>query len=227
VLAVCGLAAEARLVAGTGVRTVAGGGRAGALAVAIEREIEAGVDAIVSIGVAGALVPHLKPGALLVADRVVAAGETFEVDAVWAAAMLARIPTAISATLAGSETIVADPFAKARLHDASGASAVDMESQVAARIAKARGLPFAALRAIADPLKRTLPPAATVAMRADGTIDLPAVLWAIATRPSQLPELLRIGSDTRRALRSLGRGCRLLGGGLGYPDLDELSLDVV
>ncbi len=102
-----------------------------------------------------------------------------------------------------------------------------MESHVAARVAAEHGLPFFALRAIADPLARTLPPATLIAMRPDGGIDLHAVMRSVAHRPRQLPQLMRIGLDARRALGALARGRRLLGDRLGYADLDELVLHVI
>jgi len=62
--------------------------------------------------------------------------------------------------------------AKAKLYAATRASAADMESHVAARAARSRGLPFAALRVVSDAADRTLPPAACVALNPSGGIDL-------------------------------------------------------
>ena len=225
-LAVCGLAFEARLAAGPGVRTVAGAGRSLALAAAIDREVAAGAIAILSFGVAGALDPALRPGTLIVADRIVDGATNYAVNRPWSEALTKRIGMA-RAAMAGSDLIVGDPVEKARLRERTGAGAVDMESHVAARIAAAHGLPFAALRAIADPSERALPPAARVAMQADGRIDLANVLASLARTPGQLPLLLRVARDSQRASGALGRGRRLLGRGLGYPDLDQLAIDVV
>ncbi len=226
-LVVCGLATEARLARGADVRTVAGGGRSDALADAIEREAAAGVVAIASFGIGGALVPSLAPGALVVADRVVADGASWTCDVAWSDALARRIPHAMRGAIAGSERIVVDRDDKDALRRATGAVAVDMESQVAARIAVRHGLPFIALRAIADPLERTVPPAARVAMRDGGGIDLPAVLRSLLASPGQLRSLLAIAADTRTALRALGDGRRLAGDRLGYPDLDQLAVHVV
>lgn len=226
-LAVSGLAVESRLAAGPGVLTVACGGRSIALASIIEREIAAGAKAIISFGIAGALIPVLSPGALVVASAVVSRDGSFAVDADWTRALLRLLSGAISAPLAGSDAVVADPVDKARLHELTGACAVDMESHVAARIAAEHGLPFAALRAIADPLARTLPPAAKIALTAKGDVDVLAVLGSLARTPRQLPRLLHIAFDTQKALGALARGRRLMGSRLGYTDLDELSLHVI
>lgn len=227
VLAVCGLAAETRVASGPSIRTVAGGGDAKALALAIEREIAHGAVGIVSFGVAGALIPALRPGALIVAKAIISANGSWPVDERWSKAIAARLSDAISASIAGHDTIVPNPASKTSLQERTGASAVDMESHIAARIAAAHGLPFVALRAITDPLDRTLPPAALVAMRPGGAIDLPKVLRSIALSPRQLPQLLQIARDTKSALDALGHGRRALGRGLGYLDLDQLLVHVI
>ncbi len=227
VLAVCGLAAEAAIARGPGVRTVVGGGRSNALAAAIEHEIRAGARAVISFGVAGALVDGLQPGALVVADAVVDGSIRYPVDTAWSDAIARRLPGAHRLVLAGSGTIVAGVADKVALHSATGAGAVDMESHVAATSAARHGLPFVVLRAIADPADRSLPPAALIAMNAKGGVDLRGVLGSLARDPFQLPRLLRIGLDAQRALRSLDRAHRTLGVRLGYLDLDELPLDVV
>ncbi len=226
VVAVCGLAVEARIAAGNGIVTVAGGGRSDALAGAIERCIADGARALVSFGIAGALAASLRPGTLVVADAVIADDGRYATDVGWSRHLRDRTG-AVAGEVAGNERIIVDATAKRRLRDATGAVAVDMESQVAARIARRHGLPFVVLRAIADPAARSLPPAALIAMQPDGGIDLAAVLGSIARSPGQVPQLIAIGLDTRRALRALGRGRRLLGAGLGHPDLDQLRVDVV
>ena len=227
VLAVCGLAFEAAIVEGPDIRTVSRGGRSIALADAIERAIDEGVVALISFGVAGALMPSLQPGSLIVADDVIGPEGRHPTDPAWSTAMRRRLPNALPASIAGVDRIVATPADKMALATTTGAALVDMESHIVARIAHDRGLPFVALRAVADPLHRSMPPAAMTAMREDGRVDLPAVLRSILGRPQQLPELLRIGLDTRRALNALRQGRLLLGSRLGYPDLDQLLVDVV
>ena len=103
------------------------------------------------------------------------------------------------------------------LHRDSGAIAVDMESHLAARVARRHGLPFAAARVISDAAQRTLPPAARVGMRLDGGVDLSAVLGSLLMQPWQLPALMRTGWEAEQAFRALLRGHRLLGPGLAGP----------
>jgi adenosylhomocysteine nucleosidase len=114
---------------------------------------------------------------------------------------------------------VASIGAKKALHGATGAVAVDMESQVVARIADARRLPFAILRVVADTAEQRLPPAALHGMKPDGTPDIVGVLKSLASEPSQLADLIRTAAAARRALAGLFRCHRLLGPGLGFADL--------
>jgi hypothetical protein len=71
ILVATGLKREARLLAGPDLRVVAGGGDSARL----ERELEAaaaGAEAIISIGLCGALDPRLRPGDWVVADQLFA-----------------------------------------------------------------------------------------------------------------------------------------------------------
>ena len=93
-----------------------------------------------------------------------------------------------------------------------------MELHGAARFAENWGLPFAALRAIADPQHRTLPPAAMVGMKPDGSADLKAVLAALARSPRQLRGLIQTAFDARAGMAALLGSRRLLGAFFGFED---------
>jgi hypothetical protein len=94
-----------------------------------------------------------------------------------------------------------------------------MESHIAARAAAAHNLPFAVLRVICDPADRTLPPAALVGMKPDGSIDYEAVLRSVMSHPQQLLSLLYLVRDSAIAFRTLLRCRNFLGDGLAGPDL--------
>jgi hypothetical protein len=94
---------------------------------------------------------------------------------------------------------------KERAHAATGAIAVDMESETAARVALRLGLPFAAARVISDAANRSLPPAVKLGMRPDGGMALWPVLGDLARDPRQLPRLIRTGLEAERAFRALER----------------------
>ena len=222
VIAVTGLAFEAQIAKGPGVAVVCGGGDGPRTASALQAAIDAGTSAILSFGTAGGLAAHLVPGDWVVAEAIMANAGRWTVDFAWSARLLQKLPHATHAPIAGVDVPLADAAAKQAWHDRTGAAAVDMESHIAARLAAAHGLPFAACRVIVDPADRMLPPAALVAMRTDGGVDVAAVLRSLASHPGQLPALLRLALDARSARAALLRGRLALGPGLGFPNFPEL-----
>lgn len=227
VVAVTGLAAEARIAAGPGVRAIVGGGSAPALVAALERELERGARAILSFGIAGGLGEDLVCGDWLVARAIVAPTGRWACDPAWVTALAERLPGARTADIAGVDAPLLAPASKRALQRTTAAAAVDTESHLAAAVATARGVPFAAFRVVADSVGQGLPPAASVALAPGGRIRGGAVLGSLARSPGQLPSLLRTAIDARAALRALSRGRRLLGPGLACPDFDQLLLDVL
>ncbi|MGE5151944.1 MAG: hypothetical protein ACM3II_17645 [Rhodospirillaceae bacterium] len=221
IIAAVGLERERRIVGGPGVAAIAGGGDKARLEALLEARA-AQAAGIISIGIAGGLAPGLRPGNWVLADGV----NGTPTDTEWTNRLAARLPEAACGLLLGADAIVASSAEKANLHRATGALAVDMESHIAARVAQRHRLPFAAARVICDPALRTLPPAARIAMRPDGQIDLLAVLRSLLAHPRQLPALIATGRDAEQAFASLLRGQRRLGPGLCGPDFGELAVDV-
>jgi len=226
ILAVTGLERERRMLAGPGVEAVAGGGDHVRLEAALD-QLARGMDGIISIGIAGGLEPGLWPGRWVVADAVHDAGEAVPTDPEWTARLASRLPRAAKGLLLGVDALVATAAQKAALHRTIGAVAIDMESHIAARIARRHRLPFVSARVISDAAHRTLPPAARVGMRRDGRMDLPAVLKSLLFVPWQLPALIRTGLEAELGFQALLRGHRLLGPGLGGPNVGKLPLDMV
>lgn len=225
ILAATGLRREAEIIAGDGVRVVAGGGRGGALEAKLAKAAPE-AEAIISLGLGGGLSPDLAPGDWVVATSVVWPGGELATDPAWAQALLGRLPGARAAKILGSDVILLSPTAKAEARAASGAMAVDMESQVAAQIARRFGLPFAAARVISDGAADQLPPIVTVGLAADGALATGAVMIAVLRAPGQIPALIRTARMAGRAFRALTAGRGLLGSRLGRPDLGELALHV-
>jgi adenosylhomocysteine nucleosidase len=215
-IVVSGLLAEARIASGRGMRAIAGGGDAERLAVEIDRAISDGGSGLLSFGLAGGLEPNLPPGSVVIASYVVSEGERFAADDGWTQRMRMALPEGLGRVMAGVNAPVASLPAKQVLYALTGAAAVDLESHVAARAAARTGLPFAALRAIADPAERGLPHAAVVGMRSDGRPALGTVLRSLAHNPAQLPTLLRVAADAWRAMAALARCKRLLGSSFGF-----------
>jgi len=133
--------------------------------------------------------------------------------------LASRLPYAHQGSLFGSDVIIENAETKAGLQQTTGALAVDMESQVAARFAASRRLPLAGLRVISDDASHVLPPAALVAMKPDGRIALGRVLWSLLKKPTQLPALVRTARTSNKAFAELLRCRDLCGVGFSGADL--------
>jgi hopanoid-associated phosphorylase len=204
IAAVTGLAAEARIARRAGLDAVATGGRPERADALIAGLIRRGAKGLLSFGIAGGLDPRLASGTLVIGDEVRDAGSVWPVDAAWCRALAERLPrdVAVGAVAAAREP-VATRAAKQQLRAQSGALIVDLESAAVARLATAAGLPFAVLRAVGDPAAGALPEAALIGLAEDGTTALGAVLVSCLGRPAQIPRLIGLAIETRRALSAL------------------------
>ncbi len=219
VIAVTGLAREARIARRAKATPVIGGGDAQLLASRLEDAIRAGARGIISFGIAGALAPLLKPGDTVIATHVVHGEERYPTDPRWTALLRQKLPYATAAIITGHGQIVSHIDGKRRLFALSGAHAVDTESHIAARIARRHNIPFVAIRTISDAATRGLPPAALVPLTPAGRIRLAGVLASVASDPGQIADLLTTGREAGRAFRALLRCRNALGLGLGCPYL--------
>jgi hopanoid-associated phosphorylase len=212
ILAAVGMQREARLVerngAALGVRAVAGGGRAELLEARLRAALE-GAEAVLSIGLAGALDPSLEVGDVVVGSEVLRPRRRWETDVAWREWLLARLPGAHSGAVYGSGEMVLNALDKAKLRRQGGAVLVDMESHVAAQVAAARGLPFGVVRVVSDKATASLPQAVLAGLAEDGSMNLMGVLGALARDPRQLPALIRVGRDADAAFKALNVAARL------------------
>jgi hopanoid-associated phosphorylase len=224
VIAVAGMAFEARIARGKGVEAVYAA-RADLLERALSAAVARGCSGIISFGTAGGLAPDLMPGTIVIADSVDGPFGRVATDLQWStriAAALAATPL-VEKLRRGKYAAAAAPLIgahdKAALHRSSGALAVDMESHIAGAIARANRLPFAVCRAVVDPAWRTLPSAATAGLRDDGSTALGPILRELLRQPSQIVPLLQLAADARAARTSLVEArAALAGAGALAPD---------
>jgi adenosylhomocysteine nucleosidase len=183
--------------------------------------IEEGVCALVSWGCAAALDPHLKPGDLILPRRIVGAdGVLLETSRDWRDRLSGRLAGRLSVhqgALAESTAIIATPTEKARIFAETGAIALDMESAAIARAALGNGLPFLAIRAIADPAAMTVPASVLVALDETGKVRIPKVLSHALLNPGDFPGLIRLGWHFRAAMKTLREVKAMAGAGLASP----------
>ena len=177
--------------------------------------VAAGVGALLSWGVAGALDPALGCGAVLLPAEVLrptpASGsaplQRYPTCRTWreriAAALQPHVPVSAGALLT-SALPVAEAQLKARLFRDTGAVAADMESAAVAQVAAERQLPFITLRVIVDTASVSLPE--SVLRMIDPAHAARSALWrgwTLASAPRDWGRLLRLARASRLAQRAL------------------------
>lgn len=194
-----------------GIRLVLSGRGAANAQASAQALVVAGADGLISWGTTAALSHALAPGDLLLAGAVRGHdGYHYRCDPHW----LARIERLSTAARIRHGLIVEcraplrDRSAKRVLHVQTEAVATDQESAAVARVAHANGLPFVAVRAVADDAGMVLSPVARATLDTDGGLRPGAMLKALAGRPShvhaQLRSLKQLAVALRAAQRTLG-----------------------
>jgi nucleoside phosphorylase len=149
------------------------------------------VSALINTGCAGALIPGLEPGTLVIPWLLQAPGKPretrIEADRRWVARLhrLAAgrgLPTDPGPILT-SPVPLPDAAAKAAAHAESGAHAVDMEGAAVGAVAQRAGLPFASIRSVLDDLCADVAPFVPRAGLV-GPIDRLRLHWIRAGRPA-------------------------------------------
>lgn len=172
------------------------------------RLADAGCNALVSWGCAGALGGHLASGDLMLPAEIACAdGTVLPAHPDWhrAAVRYAEaLPCKVSTgRVTASDSIVHGRDAKRALAAATGADAVDMESGAIAHTAMALKLPVLVIRAIADDAATAIPRSVLDALDPDGNTRLPRLVANLARRPSEIPDLIRLAMAFKAASATL------------------------
>lgn len=93
---------------------------------------------------------------------------------------------------------------KRRLRQATGADALDMESETIARLCFERGIPSVILRVISDSALEDLPLDFNRLMTADQRLNYGKLCLSLMSSPGKLGALLRLNRQTRAAAKALG-----------------------
>lgn len=220
VIAVTGMAFEARIARAPGVEVVYAA-RGALLERALEDALARGASGVISFGTAGGLATDLPAGTVVVADAIDGPAGRIATHPAWHA----RLATTLRASSIGAHVrcgalaaVVAPVVGveqKRALHLQSRALAVDMESHIAAAMAGERGLPFVACRVVVDPAWRALPPAAIAGLREDGTTALLPILASLIRAPAQIGPMIQLAADARAARAALVAVRRVVGARFG------------
>jgi nucleoside phosphorylase len=160
------------------------------------------IDALLAVGLAGALRDPFLCGDVIVARRARLAASGAEV------ASDARLVDAASKCGAKViEVVVCVDRTAARVAEkrrlAARGEAVDMESFRILEEAQRRGIPSAAIRVIGDSADEALPLDFDQAVRADGTVNVMNLIAQAVWAPACWPALFSFGRRQRRAVRVL------------------------
>ncbi len=189
--------------------TGAGGERA---AVATHTALaEFPVTALINTGCAGALVEDLPAGALVLPEAIVEVGSDLVrhganpalVRQLQVAADRSR-QHARSGAIVTSDKPIKTSAEKRIWHEQFGAIAVEMEGCIVARIAAARGLPFASARAILDTLDMDLS-LLNSWVNADGAVNKVKGIVRTLGHPTDLTKVIPLASSAKLAEIALER----------------------
>ena len=198
---VTGLTAEARWLRNAGFMIRVGGGTPLGAEQAAKALAQEGAQGLISFGLAGGLKPGLVPGSIVVPTAVLEGNRVYPADY----ALMSFLGGSTGAPIYAGQKIAETAHDKALIYRRSHPDAIDLESGAVARVAQARGLPFAVLRAVADPWDADLPPVTKVAMKDDGSLNFAAITASLLRHPRQIPSLFGVAKATKDARAALLR----------------------
>ena len=165
--------------------------------------VKNGCEILISFGIAGALDPQLSAGDLVIPKSVTDAEcNTFSTDY----NLYQKISRHFSnkfkvsgGTLFGSETIIWDADEKKHLFNKYNTNIVDMESFGVARAANENNCSFLIVRSISDIANQSLPKESLKSIDLNNNIKLGNILIDLAKNPNEIPSLLRLAQNSRKA----------------------------
>jgi adenosylhomocysteine nucleosidase len=181
--------------------------------------LDAGATSLLSWGIAGGLDPTLKAGTLVLPQHVISADQNvFPVDGEWRSRLQDRVAGHVATSsgfLMESLSVITRLSQKQALAKRAGAAAVDMESAAVAQVAHQAGVPFMAIRVIADHATTTVPSSALSAVDAHGRLQILPLVASLLAHPAELTALITLGCAFRAAQKTLSTVAKLAGPGLG------------
>ena len=173
-----------------------------------------GATALLSWGCAAALDDRFSAGCLILPERIIGTnGEIHRVNTEWhrrlCQTLESRYPVRTD-TLVESAAIMKTPAQKQALAKRTQAAATDMETAAQARLAKERGLPFIAIRAIVDASSTDIPENVLKALDTAGHINLWKLLTSTYPMPADWIKIVRLGIQFNAARRTLRKARELV-----------------
>jgi len=174
---------------------------------AAEELIKAGVTSLISWGTAGALVPSLSAGSLVIPQEVLLPGhKAFVADTAWHERLCARLSGHVNLHTQGliqSDRVLRNRYAREAFCEKYGGIAVDMESAAVAETAFSAGIPFMVIRAVSDSMDMDIPAGALTAVDEAGEVRPLGVLKSLVRSPKETFQMIRLGRGIHAALKTL------------------------
>ncbi|MDX8392369.1 MAG: hypothetical protein R8K53_07370 [Mariprofundaceae bacterium] len=179
--------------------------------------VDAGVDALLSWGFAGALDSQLNAGDLLLPSQILDRdGKHLNVDPAWQDRLHKRFSAHLNihtGNLIGSDRIVGNDEQRREFRQIYDAIAIDMESSAIAVVATRAGIPFVAIRAVSDMYGTVIPNIAMRAIDSYGRLQLDGILHILG-QPQCWFAMWQLGFNARMAKRTLKKAFKLADPGL-------------
>lgn len=167
------------------------------------------ITACISTGLAGGLRPEFGAGSVLAARGVISesARDEFEDCILESSAALLSFAGECGAEVVDRFYTAGSVISRAeeKRHLGQRASAVEMESYDILRHAQEWGIPAVAVRAICDTAQEDLPLDMNGIFTERGRVSLARVVGQVALHPASLPQLVKIGQQSKRAAESLAK----------------------
>jgi adenosylhomocysteine nucleosidase len=163
----------------------------------------------ISSGLAGALKPEYPIGQVLAARSVRTENELTDSNS----NRLQSSTALLSFVEESGATVVGEFFSSVRVvgsaeekrHLGERSDAVEMESFEVLLESAAYGIPAIAIRAISDSVDDDLPLDMNRIFTDDGQVSIPRVLGQVALHPTAVPELVRLGQNSKTAAEALAQ----------------------
>jgi adenosylhomocysteine nucleosidase len=151
-------------------------------------------DLVLTCGFAGGLRPGLATGTVL-----------FDADAETGLESALLAAGAQQARFYCTDRVAATATEKRRLHESTGADAVEMESEIIRTVCREQKIPGATVRVILDTANEDLPLDFSQLMTREQQLSYGKLALALAKAPGKVGALLKLQEQTKAAAEVLGR----------------------
>lgn len=158
------------------------------------------LEAVISVGLCGALDPALREGQVVVATQVCAPGT----DEVFTACSVEAEQPFVSGVFVSQDRIASTTREKAQLRERYSATAVEMESFGIAGRAKRANLPFCCIKVVSDRADESFKIDFNQSRSKEGRISRGKIVFKAVARPGVIPELFRLKRRAEMAAGALG-----------------------